>query len=294
MTYAAHEALVGPARNGRHGPLWTVAGCALIAAITYTLTLLLVETVRNYHVSRGNDGFADALFNGTTPQALLTVLFSFGAWVVAIWVTLRWVHKRSFAPVLGARVLRDFLRVLSALIVLNLVLAVLPPWDKLADTEPGLATSRWLALLPVSLLAVLIQVSAEEILFRGYLQQQLAARFRSPVVWMGLPSILFAVAHYDSAMGSNAWLIVIWAAMFAALMADITARTGSLGAAIAMHFTNNTFGILLVSPPDYLSGLALYTYTFGMTDEAVVRSLLPVDFALMVVSWLAARLVLRR
>ncbi len=95
-------------------------------------------------------------------------------------------------------------------------------------------------------------------------------------------------------MGSNTWLIVLWAAIFALLMADITARTGSLGAAIAIHFANNAVGILLISPPDYLSGLALYTYTFPMTDEAVVRTMLPVDFALMIVSWLTARLILRR
>ena len=223
----------------------------------------------------------------------LTVLFSFVAWLVAIWITLHWVHNRRFTPLLGPNVLFHFRRVLLALVVLNLALVVLPPWDLLADTVPGLDASRWVALLPISLLAVLVQVSAEELLFRGYLQQQLAARVRSPLVWMGVPSLLFAVAHYDAAMGSNAWLIVIWAAMFACLMADITARTGSLGAAIAIHFVNNTLGILLISPPDYLSGLALYTYTFAMTDEAVVRSLLPIDFALMIVSWLAARLALR-
>ena len=293
MRYAAHEELVAPARNGRQGLLWTVAGTATITVFTYILTLMLVESLRSYHAGRGDSGFAEQLFTGTTPLTLLTVLFSFVAWLVAIWITLHWVHNRRFTPLLGPNVLFHFRRVLLALVVLNLALVVLPPWDLLADTVPGLDASRWVALLPISLLAVLVQVSAEELLFRGYLQQQLAARVRSPLVWMGVPSLLFAVAHYDAAMGSNAWLIVIWAAMFACLMADITARTGSLGAAIAIHFVNNTLGILLISPPDYLSGLALYTSTFAMTDEAVVRSLLPIDFALMIVSWLAARLALR-
>ena len=294
MTYAAHEELVGPARNGRHGVLWTLAGCGLIAAITYALTLLMVESVRSFFDHRGDFGFAEALFQGTTPATLLTVLFSFSAWVAGTWVALRWVHNRSFAPLLGHAVIGHFGRVATALVILHVVILVLPPWDLLDDTRRGLAVGRWLALLPISLLAILIQVSAEEILFRGYLQQQLAARFRSPVVWMGVPSVLFALAHYDSQMGSNAWLIVIWAAVFSILMADITARTGSLGAATASHFANNAIGMLIISPPDYLSGLALYTYTFAMTDEAVIRSLLPVDFALMIVSWLAARLALRR
>ncbi len=138
MTYALHEELVDPARNGRHGLLWTVAGCGLITAITYFLTLMLVQGLRNYHESRGNHEFAENLFTGTTPQSLLTVLFSFAAWLVAVWVTLRWVHNRRFLPVLGPDVLGDFFRVLSALIVLNLVVLALPPWDLLAETRPGL------------------------------------------------------------------------------------------------------------------------------------------------------------
>jgi DNA-directed RNA polymerase subunit RPC12/RpoP len=40
---------------------------------------------------------------------------------------------------------------------------------------------------------VLIQTGAEEVLFRGYLQQQLAARFASPIAWMVLPSAIFAL-----------------------------------------------------------------------------------------------------
>ncbi len=294
MNYAPHERLVAPARNGREGLPWTLAGCVLIAVVTYTLLLIFVEGLRSFFESRGNFGFAEDLFQGTTPLTMLTVLFSFGAWLVAVGIALRWVHNRSFIGVLGDRVWSHFRRVLLALLVLNLAVAVLPPWDLTENTLRGLATARWLTLLPLSLLAVLVQVSAEEILFRGYLQQQLAARTKSPWIWMGVPSLVFAVAHYDSEMGANAWLIVLWAGVFSILMADITARTGSLGPAIAIHFANNVLGMLIVAPPDYLSGLALFTYTFEMTDEAVVRSLLPVDFALMIVSWLAARLALRR
>ncbi len=46
--------------------------------------------------------------------------------------------------------------------------------------------------------------------------------------------------------------------------------------------------------PDSLSGLALYLTPFDMSDGAEVRAWLPVDFAMMIVSWLAARLALRR
>jgi uncharacterized protein len=155
--------------------------------------------------------------------------------------------------------------------------------------------SRWLLLLPLSLLAVLVQVSAEEIVFRGYVQQQLAARFNSPLIWMVLPSALFALGHYLPAeAGENALMVALWAGVFGILMADLTARSGSLGPAIAVHLWNNVSAILIVSLPDDLSGLALYLTPFSMDDAAAIRTWLPVDFALMLVSWLAARLAIRR
>ena len=52
--------------------------------------------------------------------------------------------------------------------------------------------------------------------------------------------------------------------------------------------------MLVVSMPGDLSGLALYHAPFGLADEAEVRAWLPVDFAHMIVAWLAARLAIRR
>jgi hypothetical protein len=82
--------------------------------------------------------------------------------------------------------------------------------------------------------------------------------------------------------------------IFGLLMADLTARSGTLGPAIAVHLVNNVSAMLIVSMPDELSGLALYLSPFSMADEAELRAWLPVDFAWMLVSWLAARLALRR
>jgi len=164
-----------------------------------------------------------------------------------------------------------------------------------APLVPNVPPGQWVLLLPLALAGVLIQVSAEEIVFRGYLQQQLAARFASPLIWMGLPSALFALGHHQpDVAGDNAWMITIWAGVFGVLMADLTARSGSLGPAIAVHFVNNVSAIVIVSLPEDLSGLSLFTTPFGMDDTEALRAWLPVDFAMMVVMWLAARLALRR
>jgi hypothetical protein len=82
--------------------------------------------------------------------------------------------------------------------------------------------------------------------------------------------------------------------MFGVLAADLTARAGTLGPAIALHFFNNIIALLFISLPDSLSSLALYVLPYDMSDTDVLRQWLLVDFAVMIVGWLAARLALRR
>jgi hypothetical protein len=116
-----------------------------------------------------------------------------------------------------------------------------------------------MSFLPLALVGVLIQTGAEEVLFRGYMQQQLAARFSSPLMWMILPSAIFAALHYQpEIMGDNTWLMMAAVFVFAVLAADLTAVTGNIGAAWGMHFVNNALAILVVATDGPLSGLALF------------------------------------
>jgi len=219
-------------------------------------------------VIEGAEVFPNLLVSGVTLCSMLGLLY--------------YLNEHLFILVFGS-------------ITFGAVTYLLPPWNLGAPYVPNLALGTWLMLLPFSLLGVLVQVSAEEIVFRGYVQQQLAARFNSPLVWMVLPAVIFALGHYlpDQA-GENALVIALWAGVFGMLMADLTARAGSLGPAIAVHFCNNVAAIVITSLPDDLSGLALYLTPFGMDDVDALRAWLPVDFALMLVSWLAARLAIRR
>jgi hypothetical protein len=123
---------------------------------------------------------------------------------------------------------------------------------------------------------VLIQTGAEEVLFRGYMQQQLAARFSSPIMWMMLPSAIFAALHYQpEIMGDNTWLMMGAVFVFAVLAADLTAVTGNIGAAWAMHFVNNALAILVVATDGPLSGLALYIAPISPASEGYPAALLP-------------------
>ncbi len=289
--YASHETLVAEVR--RFPQLWRLlAGLGLVAAISIALNLVLFVAIVRMDPAAAR-GFQD----GSSPWAVLVLLTSFAFPMLGVAVAARQFQHRSFRSVIGrpGPALAQFWRVLRALVVLGAILMVLPPYDMGAPLEPNLPIVRWLGFLPLSLAAVLVQTSAEEILFRGFMQQSLAARFRSPVIWMGLPSVLFALGHYaPGAAGDNAALVAVWAFVFGMFSADLTARTGTLGPAIAMHFANNVTALLLVSLPDNLSGLSLYHLPYDMSDPVTLRQWLIVDFAVMIVCWLTARLALRR
>ena len=292
--YVEYERLVDPAR--RTAQIWRlVGGVVTIFAVYLTLTQAAFYGIEYALPAAEHNAFLFDLSTGATPAAMYALLLSFGFLTVGVTITAVLWHRRSIQSVLGnyRRFWAQFWRVFGALAVLNCVFVVGLPWD--ASFVPNVPLAKWLVLLPFSVIAVLVQVSAEEVVFRGYLQQQLAARFRTPLVWAMLPSALFGLGHYMPAeAGENAVLIALWAVAFGVLLADITARAGSLGPAIALHLANNITAILIVSQPDQLSGLSLYLTPFSMADPGAMRMWLPVDFAAMIVSWLVARIMIRR
>ena len=228
---------------------------------------------------------------------MLAMLGGFGFVTAGVFVAARLLQNRSLFSIAGEprELVRQFIRVSLYLLILAGVMLLLPPYQMDAPMEANLPVLIWLALLPFSVLALLLQTSAEEILFRGYIQQSLAARFRHPLIWLVLPSVLFALGHYLPAeAGDNAVLIAIWAGMFGLLMADLTARAGTIGPAVAVHFFNNFTALLLFSSPTSLNGLALYLLPYEMSDAEALRPWMAVDFAIMIVGWLVARLAIRR
>ncbi len=296
MSYAPHESLADPARKSAE--LWRL-GLGLFAGVLIWmgLTSAVFAVVGFVGGDAGAVAFRDAVIDPSTPGGTLYQLFMIGMMLISVAVVADQLHGRSFWSVTGPlrAAARDFLRVLGAMALLYLVIGLLPPWEMAAPVEPNLTPQAWLGLLPLSLLALFLQVSAEEVVFRGYLQQQLAARLRSPVLWLGLPSVLFALGHYaPSDFPGNAALIALWAGCFGLAAADLTARTGNLGAAVGLHFASNFSAVLVTALPGPLSGLALYTLGIEPADTDAIRAVLPVDLLLLFCGWLTARIALRR
>lgn len=289
----AHARFVAPAR--RHPQVWRLlAGIVVIIAVYFGGVLGLLGAI---WASVGFDAmvmWSARLSTGNTPTAVLLVLATFSGMALGPIVAAKVLHKRGpgtlFGPMRG--VLRGFgvgAGVVGGIIGLSVVLI-----DPGYVPVPNVAPSVWLSLLPLALLGLLVQTGAEELLFRGYLQQQLAARFASPFMWAVLPSAIFGLLHFNAtADPSIAWLTVTATGLFGLLAADLTRVTGNIGVAWGFHFANNTFALLVVALDGPLSGLALYTTPFTSADTATLLPLIARDMAVTLTLWAVLRGVLR-
>ena len=103
------------------------------------------------------------------------------------------------------------------------------------------------------------QAGAEELLFRGYLTQQLALRASNPIVWAVLPSLLFGALHYDPTLPGNAGLYYVAAASFLGMtLTMMVVRTGGLAASIGFHAAYNSILLVAAGTEGFLDGALLF------------------------------------
>ncbi|MEM7733968.1 MAG: type II CAAX endopeptidase family protein [Pseudomonadota bacterium] len=290
MSYDPHDSLIRPARKSAN-PVRLILGAGLAVAIYLSILILFVNTLPSIL----GTGTVEQLFEEDSGGYVFFTLFQFTFMIVALSMVLRTLHRRQLRTLIGRRdrALGDFLLCAKYLVPLYLFFWIMPMPDGF-QLERHLALGQWLFFLPLALPLVMIQISAEELAFRGYLQSQLAAKFRHPVIWMGIPSALFGLLHYSPDIaGENAWMLVLWSGLFGMAVADLTARSGTLGAAIALHFVNNVFAILFAAPQGEFDGTALYTFPLALDAPGLAGTLLPLELMMTLCAWLACRLALR-
>lgn len=291
VPYSALTAYCAPARP--RSEIWRLlVGLVGIVVLYLGLNWLALAYVLSHLPPFRAASVLQTLAAGSSPEGLMMLLATFVPMAAAVIFVTRALHGRAGGTLFGAQAWTNARRVaapLIALAVLLLPLALLNPDVGNAGT---LAQSlRW---MPLALPLLAIQIGAEELVFRGYMLQQLAARTTNPILWMVVPSALFGALHYSTAdFGANAIWPALWAFAFGCLAADLTARTGNLGAALGLHFATNFSAMFLVGLYGQLDGLALYTVVINTRDTAMLAPYMAIDAIAMLVSWLLARVILR-
>ncbi len=210
----------------------------------------------------------------TTPVGMIAILSRFAADFVVIWLVVRYFYDHG----LGVLFYQGFAATLRKFLICFAIFAFITGGSLYLAFDPSLDHAnlpfeQWVVWFPIALPFIMIQISAEEVIFRGFLQQKLRGLSRSPWVWLVLPSVIFGVLHYDPSQPDwDAWWIMGAAGLLGIFLADLTYRTGNLGAAMGFHFANNVISLCFFAPDDVLNGLALYVVPI-MDDGASAGAL---------------------
>ncbi len=286
----------------RHGSIPRLIAGITAALVTAILLLLLyvfsiqaailVLAPDRAPAVMGAFGFAET---APSPFGTWLLILSFLGALAASAVAAR-VHRRHFSSLFGIGNRLWPRHLLTGMgLVLGFTLATSLLTDGFSGLHPNLTPGLWVLWLLPGLAAVFVQTLAEELFFRGYLQQQLTALSTKRLVWWVLPSVLFGAAHLDfGTYGANSWLLAFATGFMALIMADVTARTGNISAALGLHFGNNIAAILIVGTPGPLSGLSLFVSPVGPADIEAMRTgimvtILPMLPAYAFWVWIASR-----
>jgi membrane protease YdiL (CAAX protease family) len=296
--YRAFEQFVRPAWGRRER--WRI----LIVLIGFEIALAITPDIIG---ALAPQWLADIYFeDGIGPLSTVLLFLSYGITLGLFVVCVQIVHKRSLQSMLGPipELIHNYRRAVIAVCLVLLAVELAPP--SMDETSHARDLAGWLGWIPFAIIAITLQSATEEIVYRGYLQQQLASLSSSRLVWMGLPSLLFGGVHYLNGYGpSEGILWAIWATLLGLACADLTARTGNLGAAIGLHAANNMFAALVIGIEGWpASGLALYVvpyqdpaaFDYSLSSLATPWAAfnIAISAGSVLVMWLAARLAVQR
>lgn len=292
MITAPFDRFVRPARG--YSQIWRIILGAVLIVLGYLGGIALIFLVA-FLILGGPETMrlAQAMADTSGTRETILLLFSFLGALLAPMAVVRLLHKRAAGTLFGPlpQLIRDFAWAAAVILVISTL--VLLGWAFWFDAIPNLAPSRWLLLLPLIVPGLLIQTLAEETVFRGYLTQQLGARFNSPIAWMLGPALAFGALHIDpTTMGPNTWLVAGSTVLFALIATDLVRVTGSLGAAWGFHFANNFIAIAILSTKGSISGTSLFLTPYESNDPLVFPILMLVDLVVMFISWLILRRIL--
>lgn len=255
--------------------LWrSLLGLVLIHLAFFAATFAIIFTAAQIM------GVRETFFiRADTPVGLMIFFSTFFGYHLGLWLVVRFLHKRPYRSLFGPALKlrwRHFLYGVGTAVAL-VAAATLVEWILLAPPEgvtQNLPVGRWLIYLMPGLGLIFVQIMAEELVFRGYLLQQLRARFRSVWIWAALPSLIFGLLHFDPVTyGVNAYFYVLHTTVVGIILSLITLRTGNIGAAAGLHMANNAT-LLVLGNAGSLDGLSLYLSAPDLTSSAVGTSIL--------------------
>ncbi len=283
------DLFIAPAQ--RHAEPWRT-GLGMVLIICITIATIVLMGLVFFAFVQPRPAEIDLTSKIATFLSLCAILLV----LPSIWVVLRFIHFRPVATLIAPNCkIKWKAFMLGAGILAAATMLIDLPGFTSGKFQQQLDLAVWMAWLAPTVVVIFLQTTIEEMVFRGYLLQQFAVLFKSRWIWWFLPSLMFGMLHFDSAVfGQNAWLVVVLATFTGLIFSDITIRTGNLSAAMGLHFANNLVSVLVLGMPGSLSALSLFLRDTDIQNIAQTRQTLLISLGLMLGGYLIYLLVMRR
>lgn len=195
------------------------------------------------------DSFASLGINSNL--YLILVILTFVGGLVALFLGVKTIHKRTILSVLTTRKKLDWNRIFYAFSVWSiigvLVLALgyyMTPEDYVWNFKP----IPFLILCLIAFFLLPLQTSMEEVLFRGYLMQGFGTWFKKGFIAIIITSVIFGLLHgMNPEVQKLGWITMVYYIGTGLLLGIFTIMDEGTELALGFHASNNIIAAVLVT-----------------------------------------------
>ena len=182
---------------------------------------------------------------------LFLLLISFAITVPGIWLTVTKLHDNPIISILTGRKKIDFERILYSFAIWGTAVSLLVFIDysfNPDDYQFNFKLKQFIILFIIAITLIPIQISVEEVVFRGYLMQGFGNWFNSRFMALFLSSTVFGLLHFTNpeidALG-NKFIIQYISAGF--ILGIIALMDDGLELSLGLHAAQNLVGVLILT-----------------------------------------------
>ena len=240
----------------------------------------------------------NAFFGGPFPDGvdrnlfLLLALIPFALGFFALWLLIRWLHKKPLTAVMTGRPRFDWRRAFLAFalwLIISIIGAfVLMPAS--AYNNQFNASLFW-PLLLIALTLLPLQTTFEEVFFRGYLMQGFYLLSKSRIAALLIVTAAFVLIHLANPEFNRDYAVGVIVYITISVLLGVSAvLDDGLEIPCGLHAANNFFVVAILSPTDG----SFATYALYATELSVTMMYSPwLDIALAIAIFLLLGFIYR-
>jgi membrane protease YdiL (CAAX protease family) len=227
-----------------------IVGWQLLGAIPITVVSFLRAGNLAAFEEAGASNFA-SLYPAKSNLYLFLILSTFFAGLIVLYLTVRFLHKRSFTSLTTSRKKIDWSRFFFGFGLITITTVVLTGIDYYSNPQDYVFQFEvvpFLVMAAISILFIPLQTSFEEYMFRGYLMQGIGILIKNKWFPLIITSVFFGGLHYFNPevdkLGPLAMVFYIGTGLFWGVT---TLMDEGMELSLGLHAGNNIIAALLVT-----------------------------------------------